>query len=95
MKKISKQNTERTSVKVRSVMPDGILITVFGNDYYLSYDRMPWFRQAKVSDIFNVEMCGDDGIRWGALDVDLEIDSLKYPERYPLVMKRTPEEVLW
>lgn len=25
---------------------------------------------------------------WPDLDVDLEIDSLKHPERYPLIMKR-------
>jgi hypothetical protein len=59
-------------------MPDGIFISVLGNDYYLSYDRLPWFRHAKVSDIFNVKMCcGNEGIRWEALDVDLEIESLK------------------
>ena len=94
MKKILKRNTENISVKVRSLMSDGIFISVCGNDYYLSYNRVPWFRNAKVSDIFNVKMCGDDAIRWNSLDVDLELDSLKHPERYPLVMKRTPEEVL-
>jgi hypothetical protein len=75
-------------------MPDGIFISVSGNDYYVSYDRLPWFKNASVSDIFNVKMCGNEGIRWDALDVDLEIDSLKYPERYPLVMKRYVNEVL-
>ena len=94
MKTISKQNTKRTSVSVRSIMHDGIFLTVFDNDYYLSYNRLPWFKNAKISDIFHVEMMGDDAIRWDALDVDLEIDSLKYPERYPLVMKRNLEEVL-
>ena len=94
MKTISKQNTKPTSVNVRSIMPDGIFLSVLGNDYYLSYDRLPWFRDAKTSDIFNVEMYGTDGIRWNKLNVELEIDSLKYPERYPLVMKRTPDEVL-
>jgi hypothetical protein len=34
-----------------------------------------------------------DGIRWENLDVDLEIESLMYPEKYPLVMKRTVDEV--
>ena len=75
-------------------MPDGILISVFGSDYYVSYDRLPWFRNAKVSDIFNVKMCRNEGIRWETLDVDLEIESLKYPEKYPLVMKRHVNEVL-
>ncbi|MDR0769221.1 MAG: DUF2442 domain-containing protein [Dysgonamonadaceae bacterium] len=76
------------------ITPNGIIISVFGSDYYLSYDRIPWFKNAKVSDVFNVEMCGDEGIRWESLDVDLEIESLKHPEKYPLVMKRYPEEVL-
>ena len=94
MKKNLNQNTERTSVNVRSIMPDGILMSVFGKDYYLSFDRLPWFRNAKVSDILNVSAVGDEGIRWENLDVDLEIESLKYPERYPLVMKRYANEVL-
>jgi hypothetical protein len=94
MKTNSEPSTARTSVNVRSIMPNGILISVGDNDYYLAYDRLPWFREAKVSDIFNVEMCGDEGIRWNALDVDLEIESLIHPEKYPLVMKRSVDERL-
>ena len=33
-------------------------------------------------------MSGKNAIEWPKLDVDLEIDSLKHPERYPLIMKR-------
>ena len=84
---------EKKHVKVRSIMPDGIFLSVYENDYYLSYNRLPWFRNAKLSDIFNVSMMGDDAIRWEALDVDLEIESLIHPEKYPLVMKRSIDEV--
>jgi len=94
MKKISKQSIKHTLVSVRSVMPDGIFISVYGNDYFLSYNRLPWFQNAKLSDVFNVSMMGDDAIRWEALDIDLEIESLMYPERYPLVMKRSIDEIL-
>jgi len=94
MKTNSKQNIKRASVSILSIKCDGIIISVYGNDYYLSYSRIPWFREAKLSDIFNVSMMGDDAIRWESLDVDLEIESLKYPERFPLVMKRYINEVL-
>lgn len=94
MKMISKPNIKPISVNVRSIMPDGILVSLLGKDYYLSYERLPWFRDAKVSDIFNVEMIGNYGIRWNRLDVDLEIESLMYPEKYPLVMKRSVNEQL-
>ena len=94
MKTVSNQSIEPILVSVRSIMPDGIFLSVYGKDYYLSYNRLPWFRDAKISDIFNVSMMGDDAVRWESLDVDLEIDSLIYPEKYPLVMKRNLNEVL-
>jgi hypothetical protein len=75
-------------------MPEGILISVYEKDYYVSFDRLPWFRDAKISDVINVSMLGEDAIRWDALDIDLEIDSLKFPERYPYVMKRTLDEIV-
>lgn len=41
-----------------------------------------------------VQMSGRNAIEWPKLDVDLEIESLKHPERYPLIMKRNELEVL-
>ncbi|MDR0895238.1 MAG: DUF2442 domain-containing protein [Prevotellaceae bacterium] len=66
----------------------GIMLSVQGNDYFVSYNRVPWLKDARVSDVLNVRMCGHFAIEWEALGVDLEIESLKHPERYPLVMKR-------
>ncbi|GAP73426.1 DUF2442 domain-containing protein [Candidatus Symbiothrix dinenymphae] len=94
MKKNLDKSTERTSVNVQAIMPNGMYVSVSGSDYFLSFNRLPWFRNAKLDDIMNVEMFGNDGIRWDALDVDLEIESLIHPEKYPLVMKRTMDEVL-
>jgi hypothetical protein len=42
----------------------------------------------------NVSIMGRMGIRWEDLDVDLEINSLEHPEKYPLVIKRFASEVL-
>lgn len=67
----------------------GLAISVKGNDYFLSYDRIPWMRNARIAEALNVRMCGRNAIEWPSLDVDLEIDSLIHPERYPLVMKRS------
>ena len=66
----------------------GLMISVLGQDYFLSYNRIPWMRNASISDALNVQMCGRNAIEWPNLDVDLEIESLKHPERYPLIMKR-------
>ena len=32
----------------------------------------------------NVTMPDEESLRWDAIDVDLEIDSIIHPERYPI-----------
>jgi len=46
----------------------GILLFVGGKEYYLSYDRYPWFRNAKVSDVLDVTMPDEESLRWDAID---------------------------
>ena len=68
----------------------GIMLSVLGNDYFLSYNRIPWMQDAPIRSVLNVQMSGSRAIEWPDLDIDLEIESLRHPERYPLVMKRNP-----
>ena len=83
-----------TSANVLMINNQGIMISVCGNDYFLSYNRIPWMLSASIGDVLNVRMSGRNAIEWPALNVDLEIESLQHPERYPLIMKRSESEVL-
>jgi hypothetical protein len=78
----------RSSVNVHSIIKTGIILEVNGEEYFLPYKTNPWFENASVSDIFNVEMCGKESVRWDSLDVDLAIESFIHPEKYPLITKR-------
>jgi len=82
------------SVGVLMINAQGIMLTVDGNDYFLSYNRVPWMKDAPISSVLNVQREGQSAITWPDLDVDLEIESLKHPERYPLIMKREANEVI-
>ena len=84
----SKSNTSSTSVSVLMINAQGIMLSVLGNDYFLSYNRIPWMQDAPIRSVLNVQMSGSRAIEWPDLDVDLEIESLNHPERYPLIMKR-------
>lgn len=86
----SKNNSQLTSVAVLMINSQGMMLNVQGQDYFVSYNRVPWLRDARVSSALNVRMSGSRAIEWPELDVGLEIESLKHPERYPLVMKRSP-----
>ena len=94
MQQSSKSNTANTSASVLMINGDGIMLSVCGQDYFLSYNRVPWMRDAIISHVLDVRMCGCNAIEWPALDIDLEIESLKHPERYPLVIKRNPVDMV-
>lgn len=90
----SSRNTYDTLVNVLMINSQGIMLNVGGNDYFVSYNRLPWMKDATVKSVLNVQMAGKNAIEWPDLDVDLEIDSLKHPERYPLVIKRNEFDIL-
>ena len=69
-----------TSVSVLMINAQGMMLSVLGQDYFVSYNRVPWLRDARVSSALNVRMAGPNAIEWPELDVDLEIESLKHPE---------------
>ena len=83
-----KNNISSTSADVLMINDKGIMISVQGQDYFLSYNRVPWMRDATISEVLDVRMSGKNAIEWPKLDIDLEVDSLKHPERYPLIIKR-------
>lgn len=90
----SNDNLQPTSVSVLMINSQGMMLSVLGQDYFLSYNRVPWLRNARISSALNVRMSGPRAIEWPELDIDLVIESLKHPERYPLVMKRSALDTL-
>ena len=83
-----KNNTASTLVDVLMINDKGLMLSVLGQDYFLSYNRVPWMKDATINEVLNVRMSGQNAIEWPKLDVDLEVDSLRHPERYPLLIKR-------
>lgn len=67
--------------------PFGVWVLVQDTEYFLSYQDYPWFQEAKVSDLYNVELLHHTHLYWPSLDIDLGLDSLKNPEKYPLVYR--------
>ncbi len=65
----------------------GLILKVKGNEYYLPYRIFPWFKHAAVDEVFDVQLIGNEHIRWKNLDVDLSLSILQNPEKYPLVAK--------
>lgn len=73
-----------TSAEVLNVSKIGIWLLIKGKEYFLPYEEFPWFRNARISEIHKVQLLGGHHLRWEELDIDLDLESLKYPDRYPL-----------
>ena len=57
-------------------------------ELFINFDRYPWLKSATISQISAVETTGaNTGPYWPELDLDIEVDALIHPERYPLIAR--------
>ncbi len=73
--------------EVSHISAHGFWLDVGGKEYFLPFEEYPWFKRARVSEILDVKLLHKTHLHWPGLDVDLEIESLTEPERYPLVYR--------
>jgi hypothetical protein len=86
--KLSKHG-KNISVSVENITPFGIWIYVKDKEYFLSYKEFPYFKKQTMNAIQNVQLLHGYHLYWPELDIDLEIDTLENPEKYPLKSKIT------
>ena len=73
-----------SEVEVTNISKHGIWLLVGEREFFLSYDAFPWFKDVPIDQIFAVEQQTPGHFYWPKLDVDLGIDSIEHPERFPL-----------
>ena len=73
--------------EVSNISAHGFWILVVDRELFLPYDAFPWFKNATVAAILHVERPQRHHLYWPEIDVDLTIDSIEHPERYPLRAK--------
>src|SRR5206468_1767547 len=73
-----------SKAKVQDISSHGLWLFVLGREYFLPFSEYPWFSEGRVSDVYTVELVHNQYLRWPKLDVDLALDSLQNPEKYPL-----------
>jgi hypothetical protein len=73
--------------EVTNISPHGIWLLTAEEELFLSFDEFPWLKEARVSAILHVECPQPGHFYWPEMDVDLALESIKHPERYPLVSK--------
>jgi hypothetical protein len=80
----SSKRANATSISVENITPPGICLFVERKEYSLRYEDYPYFKDQALSAIQDVQSLHGYHLCWPQLDVDLEIDNLEHPEKYPL-----------
>ncbi|HCS49224.1 MAG TPA: integron cassette protein [Candidatus Aminicenantes bacterium] len=62
----------------------GIWVLIKEKEYFLSFEDFPYFKDQTLNSIQNVQLPQGYHLYWPDLDIDLEIDNLENPEKYPL-----------
>ena len=84
----SQQVGENTSqVEVTNISKHGFWLLIHDVEHFLPFEEFPWFRDARINDILDVQLLNPDHLYWPTLDVDLDIKSITAPEAYPLIYK--------
>ncbi len=73
--------------EVTNISTHGFWILSDDKEYFLSFDDFPWFKDRTINDITNIQSFRDGHLYWENLDVDLTLDMIEHPERYPLKAK--------
>jgi hypothetical protein len=74
-----------SAVEVTNISANGIWLLLHDREYFLPFESFPWFANATVSQICQVELPSSQHLYWPLLDIDLSLESIEHPERFPLI----------
>lgn len=72
-------------LEVTNISQHGFWILLNGTEYFLPFEKFPWFRKASIADLTNIQLLHKSHLYWPALDVDLSINIIENPEKYKLI----------
>lgn len=74
-------------VEVTNISKHGFWLLLENEELFLPFSEFPWFRDVPVGKILHVELPSSGHLYWPDLDVDLAVESIRHPERFPLVSR--------
>ncbi len=83
--KSSQLGASTSEAEVTHIDAHGLWFLVNGAEHFLPYEQFPWFKSATVNEILDVELHHGTRLHWPSLDVDLCLESLEAPPRFPLI----------
>lgn len=76
--------TITSAPEVTHVSKHGLWLLLVEEELFLPFEHFPWFRQATIDQLSQVEWPAPDHLYWPQLDVDICVESIRNPAAFPL-----------
>ena len=83
-----------SKVEVTNVSQHGFWLLLGRRELFVPFEHFPWFREVPIGRLIQVELPSPHHLHWPELDLDLAVESIEHPERFPLVSRVRPKPPL-
>ena len=73
------------AVEVTNVSAHGFWLLLGAEELFVPFSEFPWFREAPIGKLTQVELPSPHHLYWPGLDIDLAVASIRDPAKFPLV----------
>ncbi|MBL0939150.1 MAG: DUF2442 domain-containing protein [Gemmatimonadaceae bacterium] len=77
--------------EVTHISRHGFWLLLGQDELLVRFEDFPWFRQATIDALTQVEWPSPDHLYWPQLDVDLSVQSIRSPSDFPLLARPDSE----
>ena len=77
-----------SAAEVTHVSRHGFWLLLYDEELLVPFEQFPWFKQATIDQLSDVQWPTADHLYWPQLDVDLAVASIRDPAAFPLVSKQ-------
>ncbi|KIH75379.1 Protein of unknown function [Geoalkalibacter ferrihydriticus] len=79
---------KNTSLEVTNISRHGFWLLYEGSEFFVPFEKFPWFRDVELKKIFNVNLESPGHFYWPDLDIDLSTKILRNPEKFELISRQ-------
>jgi hypothetical protein len=74
-------------IEVTNISAHGFWLLLGEKEIFLPFNDFPWFKDARISEISDVSLLNEEHLYWEKLDIDLTLNMIQNPQKYPLIAK--------
>ncbi|MFC1796101.1 DUF2442 domain-containing protein [Pseudomonadota bacterium] len=75
--------SDTSEIEVTNISAHGVWLLLRDQELFMPYEDFPWFKDQPVKSILNVKEPSPGHFQWPDIDVDLTLEMIEYPERFP------------